>query len=50
MPHGKYKGLTLGEIYKNNKGYFYWMNRSFDDDIIRNWVGIILIHSNSLNE
>ena len=42
MPHGKYKGLTLGEIYKNDKGYFYWMNRSYDGAIIRNWVGLIL--------
>ena len=50
MPHGKYKGLTLGEIYKNDKGYFYWMNRSYDGAIIRNWVGLILngrIHSNN---
>ena len=42
MPHGKYKGLTLGEIYKNDKRYFYWMNRSYDDTIIRNWVSLIL--------
>jgi uncharacterized protein (DUF3820 family) len=30
MPFGKYKGMSLGEIYAENKGYLEWVLQEFD--------------------